>query len=203
MKKPIIAIDCDDVLASAAEAFIAFSNQRWGTRLTIEDIDEDWSAMWQIDEAETIARSKEFHASGLISDYREYDGSLPALEWLASYFDLVVATSRNSSINAETVAWIGEHYEGIFKEIYFSGIYDDENSFEDAHLVTKAEMLGNIGASYLIDDQPKHCNAAAEAGMNAILFGDYPWNRRAEIHIGVTRCKTWDEVRGYFEAIRG
>lgn len=201
MEKPIIAIDCDDVLAASAEAFLAFSNERWGTRLTIEDIDEDWSKMWQIDESETEERAKEYHASGIISQYKYYDDALPVLEWLAQKYRLVVATSRNSSINAETIAWIEEHYKGIFTDIYFSGIYDDYSKLDTAHTFTKTDLLQKIGASYLIDDQQKHCNSAAKAGIRAVLFGDYPWTNVHALPSGVTRCLNWQEVREYFDGI--
>lgn len=201
MQKPIIAIDCDDVLASSAEAFLQFSNDRWGTRLTIEDIDEDWSKMWQIDEAETEVRAKEYHASGIISDYRHYDEALPVLEWLAQRYTLVVATSRNASINSETIAWIEKHYHGIFESIYFSGIYDDFSRLDTAHLLTKSDLLQQIGASYLIDDQPKHCISAVEHGMQSILFGDYPWSNAHNLPAGATRCLDWNDVREFFEDV--
>ena len=41
MRRLKIAIDIDDVLADNAEKFTAFSNQRFNTRLTTDDYDED------------------------------------------------------------------------------------------------------------------------------------------------------------------
>ena len=63
--KKTIAVDIDDVLAFSAIEFIRFSNQRWGTNLTIEDYNEDWTTMWGIELAETQARSAEWHLSGV------------------------------------------------------------------------------------------------------------------------------------------
>lgn len=201
MKKPIIAIDVDDVLSASATAFIEFSNQRWGTHLRIEDIDEDWSKMWQIDERETEIRSREFHKSGIISNLRQYDEALPVLEWLSQSYELVVATSRNASVNTETIEWITKHYGGIFSHIYFSGIYDDTAKRDFAHRLTKTDLLQTIGAAYLIDDQPKHCHSAAHHGMRAILFGEYPWNDQADVADGVVRCSNWGAVRDYFHEL--
>ncbi len=157
--------------------------------------------MWQIDEQETAARAREFHASGIINNYRHYDEALPVLERLSRDYQLVVATSRNSSINMETIAWIQKHYAGIFTEIYFSGIYDDFDKLDSAHLATKAGLLQKIGASYLIDDQIKHCNSAVEKGLQAILFGNYPWSNTHAMHSGVTHCADWAAVGEFFDGI--
>ena len=47
--RQIIAIDIDDVLAESAKVFIEYSNNTWGTSLTVGDYIEDWSKMWQVD----------------------------------------------------------------------------------------------------------------------------------------------------------
>lgn len=41
-KLKTIAVDLDDVLAISAQALVEYSNSRWGTRLTVEEYDEDW-----------------------------------------------------------------------------------------------------------------------------------------------------------------
>lgn len=203
MNKPIIAIDIDDVLAASASAFIAFSNKRWGTHLTLDDFGEDWSKMWSITYDQTIARAREFHDSGLISSYNHYDEALPVLEMLHNRYRLVVLTSRNLRLDQETREWIGSRYPGLFEEIYFSGIYDnvDNDSKHRAYHKTKTDSLNAIGAAYLIDDQPKHVIGAAEAGIQAILFGNYSWNTGVTLPSCVERCISWHEVGVYFDAL--
>jgi 5'(3')-deoxyribonucleotidase len=49
-----------------------------------------------------------------------------------------------------------------------------------------------IGADWLIDDNPEHCLSAIEHGLNTILFGDYGWQYKAPEHL--YRCKNWEEV---------
>ena len=39
--------------------------------------------------------------------------------------------------------------------------------------LTKGMLAKEIKADYLIDDQLKHCSAAAELGIPALLFGVY------------------------------
>lgn len=40
-----IAVDLDDVLSASVPGFVAYSNKRWGTTLTLDDYDEDCAAI--------------------------------------------------------------------------------------------------------------------------------------------------------------
>jgi len=195
MKKPTIAVDLDDVLSANVEGFIKYSNKRWGTHLTIDDYDENWAKVWQLDHKETNRRADDFHASGVVSGYRHFQEAETILKHLAKNYKLVIVTSRRQSISRETKDWITHFFPNLFLEVHFSGFYDD-----GAHGIheTKAELVKQINADFLIDDQPKHCFAAAEAGIESILFGEYPWNRNAKLLKGVTRCKDWPTVQEYF-----
>jgi hypothetical protein len=55
-----------------------------------------------------------------------------------------------------------------------------------------------IGAGYLIDDNVEHCRLAAEAGVKALLFGEYGWNKHLPTPPGVERVKDWKDVTDYF-----
>ena len=72
-------------------------------------------------------------------------------------------------------------------------------TFQARLKATKADIVKQIGADYLIDDQPKHCFAAAEAGITSLLFGDYRWNRNVKLPEGVVKVRTWHEVLEYFD----
>jgi uncharacterized HAD superfamily protein len=193
---PIIAVDIDDVLANHAESFVNFSNERWGTHLTVEDYDEHWAEMWQIDNTETEARANVFRDSGIISEYDHTDEALPILTSLSRNYQLIVITSRRIQMEKETRAWIANHYPGVFTEIHFAGIW--EKIDDDAHRHTKADLCQALGVSYLIDDQLKHCIAAAKCGIQSLLFGDYTWNRASELPEHVFRVKDWEEIQNYF-----
>jgi predicted methyltransferase len=66
MKKPIIAVDIDDVLVDHYEAVLAFHNARYGTTYTLQDyVTDHWSMVWGTDHAETERRAKEFAALGV------------------------------------------------------------------------------------------------------------------------------------------
>jgi 5'(3')-deoxyribonucleotidase len=203
--KRIIAVDVDDVLASHALSFVTFSNERWGTHLTIDDYDDDWAKLWQLD------REIETHRQ-IVSDratvfFEHNTTSMPhdesALEVLVSLkerFDLIVVTARRQQIKGETLAWLQQKYPGVFEDdrIFFAGFYDTIRA--DSSVRNKGALLKSLHADYLIDDQPKHCNGADEQGIRALLFGDYAWQRNALINPGVKRVGSWAAVREYFNA---
>jgi len=199
--KKTIAFDMDDVLAANAEGFVAFTNKRWGTSLTTQDYDEHWAKLWGVDHEEYMRRNDEFHSSGAVAHYRHYDEAAPVLTKFKESYRLVVVTSRRRIIEKETHAWLDKHFNGIFDEIHFAGIWDNHD--QQAHRVTKGEICQQIGADYLVDDQLKHCMAAAGAGLQAVLYGDYSWNQTNTLPKDVTRAHNWQEVLDYFERIRG
>lgn len=200
MNKPIIAVDIDDVLAAQAEGFVRFSNERWGTNLTVEDFDEHWSDLWQVKHDVTERRALELHQSGVIGTYGHYDEATGVLRSLHEKYRLIIATSRRVSVKVETQEWLDRYFPNLFEAVYFAGIFD-QPLMEGSFLKTKADLLKQYKADFLIDDQIKHCTAAAEAGVTALLYGDYPWNQTEKLPEGVTRCKDWEAVLEYFRGI--
>lgn len=201
MRRLRIAVDVDDVLAENAAGIVAFSNQRWGTNLTVDDYDEHWAKMWQVDNAEVERRTAEIVSTSLSAGYEHIGGALEVLERLAQHHHLMIATSRCLQVKGDTIAWIDEHFPGIFAStaVYFSGIWDELTN--DSHRATKAELMTQINADVLIDDQLKHCQAVAAHGRNALLFGDYAWNQAATLPAGVVRCANWYEVEVAIERL--
>ena len=203
MKNPVIAVDLDDVLASSAQGFVDYSNKRWGTRLTVEDYTEHWHEMWSTDHAETVRCARDVYSSGTIGEFIHFDEALPVLKELSKRYDLVITTSRNRVALEETEGWIKNHFEDIFSDVHFAGIWDDwarkQRTLEQAAKLTKAELPKGIGATYLIDDPPKHWFGAAKVGVKCLLYGDYSWNRNLKLPDGVTRVKDWDAILMYFD----
>lgn len=194
--RSVIAIDIDDVIAGNAQSFVDYTNQKYGTHLTIDDYSEHWAELWKVDHEEAKRRAVEYHESGHITTYPVIDGAREVLVELKKRFRIVAVTSRRDSIIQLTKDWLEKYYPNIFDDIVFCGFFDTHrNGF---HL-TKAGHYKNVGARYVIDDQPKHAFAAAEAGIDTLLFGDYYWNREVPLPPNVTRVKDWHAVRMYFE----
>lgn len=194
--KQTIAVDVDDVLAAEREFIIAYSNRHWGHDLTLDDYRENWQVMWDVDREEVDRRALELHAPGVATSYRLIQGGKEALLQLKADFELVILTSRRQMVRDETMEWLNEVFADVFSAVHFTGFWD--TSQPDRHLLTKGELARQIGADYLIDDQPKHCIAAAEAAIPSVLFGDYEETRHVALPKNVTRCHTWDEVLAYF-----
>lgn len=195
MKKPVIAVDIDEVLGEYAVEFVKFSNERWGTTLTVDNYTEHWSDMWQISHEETMERAKDIYTPG-VGPYNRLNriiGADEALKELKEKFDIILVTSRPLSTESETRAWLEQHYSGIASDIYFAGIYDSDIT-NLTFLKTKADVFSQINPVFVIDDQPKHCRAAAELEIDTILFGDYPWNQDVDDSTFITRCHNWQEV---------
>ncbi len=199
MSKKTIAVDLDDVLSVNVPAFLSFSNQKWGTSLTIDDFHEDWATMWKVDHKEVIDRIKQMDEIQLFRHYEPIKDAGSVLNKLSMRYKLVIATSRRKSIIKDTEDWINQYFPGIFEEVHSAGIWDDETKRSGAHLKTKANLVEQIGADYLIDDQPKHCLSAVKAGVKTILYGDYPWNREVQNIMGIARAHNWHEVESYFD----
>lgn len=199
MAKPVIAVDIDEVLCDGVEDFIQYSNEQFGTKLVVDDYDEHWSRMWQIDEAESKRRSHQWHTSGEIGKHDNKPGATDILRHLSKRYDLVVTTARLETLRATTIDWLDRHFDGIFSDVHFAGFYDNYNLEDKAFAMTKAALYRQINAEYAIDDQVKHCLAADDQGMSAILFGNYPWNQADTLPIGVTRCNDWQAVGAYFD----
>jgi 5'(3')-deoxyribonucleotidase len=198
MAKQVIAIDVDDVLALNAHAFTAYSNKHYGTNLHWSDYRDEWNKLWDVDHATIAQRGLEFHDSGAIAEYEHIAEALPVLQELKERYSLVVITSRRKRIYQVTLDWIEKYFPNIFDEIHFAGIFDDYK--ESSYTETKLDMCRSVGASYLIDDLTKHCFAAADGGIQAVLFGNYKWNQADVLPEGVTRCNDWQAVREYFDA---
>lgn len=199
-----IAIDIDDVLSRSAEGFVAFSNNRWGMELTVNDYHEAWAKVWGVSLKEAEQKGAEFHKSGVIGTYIPHSSAYAVLKRLSQRYRLVVITSRRETIKALTDDWLDRHFPNIFDEVQYAGIWDKrrptDDNVEELLSTTKADICSALRVNYLIDDQPKHCIGAAQAGIKSLLFGKYPWNESpTESPEGMTRVHDWGDVARYFD----
>jgi uncharacterized HAD superfamily protein len=194
--RPLIALDIDDVLSHSAARVIAYTNERWGYTHTLEDFTEHLATFWQVSETEAERRWAEYMASGVMELYEAVADARDVLEELAKRYRIIAVTSRREELLPLTERWLGVNYPDIVEKVVSSKIYG--KGHVNAATMTKAAVLQEIGAGYLIDDHPKHCNGAASVGVQAVLFGAYPWNHSIELAEGVVRCRDWRAVQEYF-----
>ncbi len=199
MSRKMIAIDIDDVLASERETIRNFINKNYGTHHTTEDYSTEgpywgyWEHVWQVSDDEARERFAAYLASGQHAEMQVTDGAIDAVTRLQVVYDLTVVTSRMDTLIDITQDWLSRTFPEAFKRVEFVAAWDN-NTVK----ASKAVICEAIGAAYLIDDNMDHCNLAAEAGITALLFGDYGWNRTGALHKKVTKVKTWKAVEEYF-----
>lgn len=197
-----IAVDIDDVLAANAEDFAKFSNKRWGTNLKPDDYTEHWAELWKVDFDEVEKRREVIIKEKVFTTHRIFNEAKPVLEKLAVNYKLVIVSSRGRRVQKDTTDWINNEFKDVFSEIHFAKIWDKKIHVLESLKLTKAEICQEIGADYLIDDQPKHCIAAAKAGITSLLFGNYKWSQDVKLAKNMIRVKDWQEVLEYFDESR-
>jgi 5'(3')-deoxyribonucleotidase len=147
-----------------------------------------WERIWQLDPEQAQKRYEAFVVSSYKENLEPMKDALDTLKNLRKRYDLVIVTSRDH----RTVEWthnaLSKHYPNIFDDVHFVPLWGNGEK------VTKAKICVEIGASYLLDDNYEHCKLAAETGIEAILFGDYGWNRNQALVKGMVRCKNWQAV---------
>ena len=194
MNMKTIAIDIDNVLAASAESFVVISNKLFGDHITFADFNEDWQKMWGVSHEEAERRGEVLRANKYQKDYLPVEGAVQAITELGKQYKLVLVTSRRKFAEELTRNWLKQHFDYPFEQIVFADFWDDFQKSKDGHLRHKGDLFTQVGANFVIDDQLKHCVAAAEQGVQAILFGDYPWNETDELPEGIVRYKNWAEV---------
>jgi uncharacterized HAD superfamily protein len=194
MSKPIIAVDADDTIFDENTAVRLYMNDHYGFKHTEADyliegpFDSYWARIWNVDPEKMTRMYEEFAHSTYKKDLKPITGAIPILQKLKDKYDLAIVTSRGQSVVGMTHESLRLHYPDIFSDVHFVPLWGNGEK------TTKAVICNEIGASYLIDDSFEHCKLAAEAGVNAITFGDYGWNRFQELPDRITRCKNWEEV---------
>ena len=192
-----IAIDIDDVIADGTESIRRLVNARFGVDLKEEHYRVKgpykgyYQRVWQ---EHGIAELVDF---GRLYDEMIVDqshvpvlaGAHDAIHALMQKYHIVFVTSRDIKWKEATHRWFRD-FLGLgdikvhFVGNYYSGITHD-----------KGELSRALGATLLIDDNPDHCQSALDAGVQAILFGDYGWHMT--IPEGIVQCSDWSAVLEY------
>lgn len=190
MQKPVIAIDIDEVLSPFVPEFVVWHNQHYGTEYRLEDFHTyEFYKVWGGSREEAIIKGCDyFETRGAVEPLAD---SVAVLNRLRHHYDLMVITSRMLTQKAKTEAWIAEHFPGIFQEIVLCNHWS-KNSHEP--MMKKSEACLLHGAQYLIDDLPSYVEDAATAGIQGLLFGQYPWNQQVLAHPQIQRVADWRAI---------
>lgn len=193
-----IAFDIDDVIADGTEIIRVAVNDRFGLSLTAEDYNVEgdywgyYERVWQSHGLDLELPEVEGDMADDQSHVPLLAGAAVALTELSRRFKIVLITSRDARWEQATKNWLKQHFADAIVEVYFA-----KSPRYTTGTKTKGELCRDLGASWLVDDNPEHCLSAIEHGIDAVLFGNYGWHYKAPDHL--VRCKDWPAVVDYFD----
>ena len=202
MKKPLLAIDIDDVIADSTEALRRVVNKRYDVDLAPQDyVLNDDGSYWGYYERVWAAHGLHHVRYDVLHDEMARDQShvplLPgasfAIGELTKRYDIMLITARDLAWEQVTLDWLTSHFGSVFTAVHFAG-----RTKHGVKVPSKGQLCKELGAKLLIDDNTEHCQSALDQGVDAILFGDYGWhNGKTD---GLKVCKDWPAVLEYFDA---
>lgn len=196
MKKPIIAVDIDEVLFPNVPTLLPFYNKVSGTDIRQEQMKTYFIEDITGETLESIlGKIEAYLKTEHYNEGQPIEGSIESIKKLRERFKLVLVTSRQHFWRGVTEEFINTHFEDQFDELHYTHTVKSPNDDRP-----KLDICVEIGAELLIDDSLSNVTKCAAGGIKAILFGDYPWNQTDKLPIGVTRCKDWPAVLEYFDA---
>ncbi|HUO56107.1 MAG TPA: hypothetical protein VMU27_01585 [Candidatus Paceibacterota bacterium] len=192
-KRPVLAIDFDDVLVETMEPLCFFHNKMYGTRFSAAsswsfDLEEVWGCSVE----EVHRRLDEFHTSSLHDESLPAKGAHEALTKFATLFELHMVTSRPDRYRERTAPLLERHFPDLFSEFHFG----KEFGTKGRHF-SKANVCQDIQAVMLIDDGLHNAEEVAGVGIPTLLF-DRPWNQTGILPSLVTRVHSWQGQKGVY-----
>ena len=187
--QPTIAVDIDEVLCPFVPVLAAWHNSKYGTSLTAADFHSyTFYEVWGGDAASSADKIAAFFASPAFGSLTPLPGAVEAISSLAPRARLVVVTARSTAVEPITRAFLEAHFPGFFSDVFFGSHWAP--SGHAGRVERKIDLCRRAGAALLIDDNRGYANECSEAGVPALLFGDYAWNKGAT-GLHVTRVADW------------
>lgn len=173
-KRPVVAVDVDEVLGRFVLQLCAFHNGTYGTSLMPEDFKcYNFHEVWGGTREEADSKMRMFFTSPYFLEGSSGHG-IPIIEGAAEVlrknsqrFELHVVTSRQHVIEEHTKAWIDLYYPGIFDNVHFGNHFSDHGEVR-----SKSDLCRSIDAVAIIDDNLNYARECAAAGFRTFLFGE-------------------------------
>ena len=190
MKKTVIAIDFDDIVADFNRSFVPYHNKIYGTNLQYEDI---FAHEMELVYGETIStmmdRISVFYHSHEHAAINPVKGAVTALQDLSNMATLHIVTSRPSEFQEGTLQWIDNILPNTFSEVHFTNGFAPKPGTVRRK---KSQVCEEIGAAVLIEDALVNVTDVLNAGIPVLML-DRPWNQ-SHTPAGATRVWHWEEI---------
>ena len=187
-----IGVDVDDVLTESLPGYLDAFHRYFGYEVRIEDAGwEIFRRYPQISASRIGGFFAELDATDFLATRPVYPEAVAAIRQLAAAdHRLVVVTGRPATHRGHTRRLLdGAGILECFEDLVHR---DGETAVEYKPRIVRERCL-----DLLIEDERALAVATAEASAPVLLF-DRPWNQ-GELSQGVTRVKTWNEVRRLVE----
>ncbi len=187
-----IAVDVDDVLCDTVNSIIPLCNRVFGVYKTRDDF-----KTYQISDVYGGAREagikmfRDFLQTPEGQAMPPVKGAVEGIRSLNNLDDLIIITCRDGRFRRETEEWLDKHFSGMF-----SAVYMNEKAKNKGNEYYKSVVAVDKGVTLLIEDQIKHAEDCAKAGI-PVLLCDNPWNQTEYDvlpHLLITRVYTWPEM---------
>jgi 5'(3')-deoxyribonucleotidase len=185
--KPVLAIDFDDVFVPYAHKLIEAYNREHGGSIRIENI-YIWDKFgnsshgWKHDAKGALQWIHGYLARPESLEVEPIAGSVAALQNLRRKYTIAVVTGRPPKIDHIMHKWLERHMPGVVDQIYH--VAD----------TPKSVTCKQIEAKCIVDDNPVYIHDCHTAGIEVIVFGDYPWNQADRLPENAPRARDWAEV---------
>lgn len=187
-KKLVIAVDFDDVLVETGVHLLSYYNHTFGSKVSPRDLysqdPDDWLAP---DMATVVARVNQYLSSDAYNSIPPKEDTQEYVRLVSSNHEMHVITARPPLLEAVTNRVIQRYFNGCFKSVEYTSHFH-----KDA--VSKSSICLKLSADILVDDFTPHLTLALQDGVDAVLFGDYPWNQPEDSGQSFTRAKNWREM---------
>ncbi|MEY3368223.1 MAG: hypothetical protein RI973_1378 [Bacteroidota bacterium] len=173
MKRKVIALDMDEVIANVVPKFLDYFERDFGRR---PDLSEWWGKkIYQLPNA-THLRGY-LQEEGFFADLPVMEGSQEVVEWLAGHYEVYAVTAATEFRNSlrDKFDWLEQHFPCIgWKRLVLCG---------DKSI---------IQADYMIDDHAWNLEKFGGKGLLYTASHNLDETR-------FTRVGNWAEVRDFFE----
>lgn len=191
-----IGIDLDDCISTFLENFCIFHNAEYKTNHKLEDF---WTYHICKVLKETVKESSdkvaEFYNSDFFNNIQPWEDSQKAISQLSKNpnTNLHILTSRFGAFG-QTIAWLN---------IYFPGIFPEQNVFFTANIyakreipLTKAELCTVLDLDFLVEDSIDYIEQCCDVTQCILL--DRPWNQKQTPQRTI-RVYSWKDVPKYIK----
>jgi len=190
-----IYVDFDDVLCQTAEALRMLAAREYGRHVPFDRIHSfNIGVAFDLSDREVQHVLGMIHAQEHLEQLHVMEGALSVLgEWSGLGYEIAVVTGRPPSTRAASETWLESH--GVpYSELLFVDKYARLHADPGEEVYVTLEAFRQEKFLFAVDDSPEMVRMLDRMGVPSVLF-DRPWNARARLQPGVTRCRTWAAVR--------